>query len=77
MREEVAESFIAGRKAQLGSEGAISGVKAMDSALFSDDVSTEGALVPLTIELLGTYMLPFAIGKRRSFVACRCERCSM
>lgn len=78
MKEEVAEVLIAGRKVHSGSEGAMSGAKAMDSALalVSDDVSKGGPFVPLTIELLGASMLPFAIGKKRSFVVCRCARCS-
>ncbi len=76
MREEVAEVLGAEKKVQLGSEGAMSGVKAMDSALSSDDVSNEGALVPLTTELLGASILPFAIGKKRSLVGWRCARCS-
>ncbi len=75
-REEGAELSIAEGKVQLGSEGAISGVKAMESALSSKDASNKGALVPLTIELAGASTLPFAIGENISFVVCRYARCS-
>lgn len=76
-RVEGAEFFVAGVKVQLGSDGVILGVNAMESALSANDVLNRGLLVAPRIELLGTSVPPFASDNEILCVSCRCARCSI